>query len=724
MHSNRDNSPQPSYEDPFDTPVQERVAKYGSLRSPAKHVILHFSEECSDSFVLSFLSNPLNFRGISPEAKICITPPKDINSPKTIELWRETLDISLLKLSTIKVPRHIKNFPREVYLTPTQVFPEFLHNQLEHHFLNNKPKKNFPPLPLRETPRCHSPNIPSPCSSSYNKSLQSHSGDFSFPPNQTLQKPLDTTIADFLHETTRQGKNLKKLIKTKKTAKVLLEDSVLSSPAPVPYSPQSLVKEATPPPSVISSLSSSILSPASNITAVQNFSKSLASRFSTSSETDINAAFNSVQVQTDFNNNDSLLPPTKHSTETQTKIICRDFGSQTENSLPISVKTQTDLKKRNRAVQTISSSTTTASQTDNEAPNYTKLITSSQQNLLITESDIEDHSVEAIPQVHQEKATSDSQLSKEQKELNKLQQQIMKKLNELQNHIAAIKPNQHDQHQPLSFTKPSTSTTLISYPKNSTLVIWPKKDTTVSQLKSLIQSKECPDNIILSNLKLKPDRLELRTASSSQADILKGFLSQEFPDNRLEYKRQKCTRLIFYNFSQHSEEKILETLQQLGFSSDEIIHIKTIHSKKEGHFHRVVNLPSYKASMLLLSNYDPGRPNYIQVGFKRLYFKLYARLIRCLSCQMLGDHPTHLCPNAIFCSRCGQNHQDKNCQNQPYCINCDHYNYQFSLSQPQNGKINLRNPYHSASDSTCPTYIYGLHNITNHYPIHLLDSCA
>lgn len=245
--------------------------------------------------------------------------------------------------------------------------------------------------------------------------------------------------------------------------------------------------------------------------------------------------------------------------------------------------------------------------------------------------------------------------------------------------------------------------------EETTIVVLPTNKVPINQISTSLQSKDCPPEVVLTTFKVKQNRLELKTANKTQSTTLQNFLSHELKDVRVEVKRPRRTRIILHRASTFQQEQIVAAFVHKGFDAEDIAFIRPVNSKQKDISHWIIDLPRFKAHDLLLKNYSSNKPNFIQIGFRRLFFKLFSMITRCQHCQSLGDHSSKFCPNTLICSRCGQNHLSENCQNAEFCVNCDSYNLE--LSKNDNGNSSLRPPYHSADSSLCPTYQAALQSL-------------
>lgn len=237
----------------------------------------------------------------------------------------------------------------------------------------------------------------------------------------------------------------------------------------------------------------------------------------------------------------------------------------------------------------------------------------------------------------------------------------------------------------------------------TTLKIFPQPGTSEENILDEIKALDCPKGVNLTKLKKTKGAVELRTNSVAAKDILKPFLEEKLKTAVVKDKRPALTRVIFHNASAHSEEEVLQSLSAYGLQKEDITQVATLNSKRDQHQHWVFDITKAKAEAHLLQNYSDDKPSYILIGFKKLYFKIFRRLIRCLNCHVLGAHNHQQCDASPFCVICGEKgHNDFNCTKQTSCINCSHFND--SIAEKSKGKIAPFDENHPASDSACPSY--------------------
>lgn len=239
---------------------------------------------------------------------------------------------------------------------------------------------------------------------------------------------------------------------------------------------------------------------------------------------------------------------------------------------------------------------------------------------------------------------------------------------------------------------PQTST-------DSSFVVKTKEGAQLKNLTSKLTELSCPKGIPITKMRHTKIFTEVRTNNPENKEVLKTFIKNNLPEAIIEDKMQKTSRFIFHNASAFEEEEIMDAIKIKGFEEKEIKHIHSIPSKKGEFSHYIMELPRQKSNNTLLLNYSPDRPAFLMIGFKRLYFRPYIRLIRCRNCQKLDSHLTHACKNSKFCSKCSSNHPEENCNNKLFCINCDERNAK--LKNPNDEHFDV---HHAASDPVCPTY--------------------
>lgn len=301
--------------------------------------------------------------------------------------------------------------------------------------------------------------------------------------------------------------------------------------------------------------------------------------------------------------------------------------------------------------------------------------------------------------------------------LNSALEPILQRLQDLDKQIRDLQAN------------PSTSyanAVRQKTPPKATAIILNKGDLPTKQLSKIITSKPPPENINVLKYKVRQTHIEARTANEEQHQILKQALTEQLKEANINAvvtdKHPATTKIIFHNASIHTEQDIVSNLEARGFKKEDIKKAFELKSKNEGIQHWVFELPRGKTNELLLSNYSPNAPSHILIGYKKLYYRIFVRLTRCRNCHMLGQHATHLCPNPKCCVHCGGDHEDNHCNNDKHCINCDYYNRE--IVQKSNNKYPIHSPYHSADDSSCPTYKAGLSNLMRNEKLTFIDANA
>lgn len=291
------------------------------------------------------------------------------------------------------------------------------------------------------------------------------------------------------------------------------------------------------------------------------------------------------------------------------------------------------------------------------------------------------------------------------------------KLDNLQRTITSNESHSHPQ-------RPSFAEVVKAKPEHSTLVVKSSDNTSLGQLKQNLTNITCPTHIIVKNFKTKPNHFEIRTNNSNGKDELKQIITQNIPSATVEDKRPRTIKLIFHNANRIDPTAFKNTLQDMGFDDEDIPdfdHPNKVKSKSEGDEHWILTLHRAKALNTILRSYSKDKPNFIHVGFQRLYFRHYVRLIRCRNCQELDKHPSFSCRNPSYCENCGE----KNCRNQPCtlsptCINC--YRYNGRLPAYRNSNLTPRNPNHKSSDPSCPTFRQGLINKINNQDLDFMPT--
>ncbi|XP_067685430.1 uncharacterized protein [Haliotis asinina] len=121
--------------------------------------------------------------------------------------------------------------------------------------------------------------------------------------------------------------------------------------------------------------------------------------------------------------------------------------------------------------------------------------------------------------------------------------------------------------------------------------------------------------------------------------------------------------------SDMSEEDIATELREQAVTS-----MKRFTAKREG---VIINTNTY-----LLTFSRSSIPTSIKAGYFNIGVEVYvSNPLRCYKCQKFG-HGSQSCRNAVVCQRCGDNHEDTNCQKDPRCANCDGSHPTFSKSCP------------------------------------------
>lgn len=246
----------------------------------------------------------------------------------------------------------------------------------------------------------------------------------------------------------------------------------------------------------------------------------------------------------------------------------------------------------------------------------------------------------------------------------------------------------------------------------------------MKQISKFLKSSPAPPDITVTKFKERQNHIEVRAKNEEQKDKLKTALTEKFKEAqipaRVEDKHPATTKIIFHNASIHTDDLIIHNLVDRGFQRSDIKKCFALRSKTEGLEHWVYELPRGKTNEILLTNYNPSVPSYIQIGFTRLYFRIFVRLTRCRNCHMLGDHLAHLCKEKRHCVNCGGTHNEEQCNQPTHCLNCDFFNK--TIASRSNHSIPIRDPYHAANDSNCPTYKAGLNNLMRNEPLNFIDT--
>lgn len=114
-------------------------------RKPSEYVNIYFSEDCSYSFISSFMMNRRNFLGIKCNPTLfCPSIDEDL-LPSLQALYSNASKNSPTHYLVDDLNYY---YPRHVLITTTGVFPEYLFNQLKHNFMQ---QQEISPPPLRST---------------------------------------------------------------------------------------------------------------------------------------------------------------------------------------------------------------------------------------------------------------------------------------------------------------------------------------------------------------------------------------------------------------------------------------------------------------------------------------------------------------------------------------------------------------------------------------------
>lgn len=310
--------------------------------------------------------------------------------------------------------------------------------------------------------------------------------------------------------------------------------------------------------------------------------------------------------------------------------------------------------------------------------------------------------------------------------------QIQRQTQSLQNELTIIKdklPTQTDIRKIVTeiistnIPPPTVSQDITVKPSSKTstnysLLLRPRETNTVQDIQKELNTINCPPDIVISKLHISPIGVELRGASLQDKLALQDFLSSSLKTATVENKRQKQIRLIFHNATKFDYNQFSSALHALGFEETDIVKIDSIPSKTSNYYHWIVELPYHQTLKTLLSSYSKSKPNFLQIGLNRMYFKIYLRIPRCGNCQKLGLHPTSICKSQSHCVKCGLHHPEGNCTGTINCKNCRDFNDSRALTS-----TNIPPPRpttHQANDSNCPSYLHAhkikLDNILSNSP--------